>query len=107
MFAKQEDATVEVASSLLHMSDEEILSASEQRNRGRHRSGMLKRREVTYDLSAVEKQAISEDGEPMDIGEDVSEQFERKPFCLFVLGQPSISTRISCQQRHRTRIPEM
>lgn len=85
LFAKQDDAAVAEAIPSPTPVEEASPSPARTRRRGRRRPDTLERREVIYDLSEAEKQAIAGDGELVPIGEDVSEQFEWEPSCLYVL----------------------
>lgn len=49
------------------------------------RADALARVEVVHDLSPAEKQALAGDGQLVPIGEEVSEQFEWEPSCLYVV----------------------
>jgi transposase len=45
----------------------------------------LKRVDRVYDLTDAEKQALAGDGELVPLGEEVTEQYEWEPSCLFVI----------------------
>src|SRR5207253_6791290 len=83
---KQAEGALEEQASAPPPSGEEPSSPVRQRGHGRRRRpDTLERREVIYDLSEAEKQAIAGEGELVPIGEEVSEQYEWEPSCLYVL----------------------
>lgn len=63
-------------------------AATRPKKRGhgrRPKPDTLERREVIYDLSAAEKQILAGDGTLICIGDEVTEQYEWEPSCLYVL----------------------
>ena len=83
LFAKQDEAAIHETNPPPPAPPQEIIR---QRRPGRRRRpDTLERREVIYDLSEAEKEAIAGSGKLVPIGEEVSEQYEWEPSCLYVL----------------------
>lgn len=51
----------------------------------RQKPDTLERREVVHDLSDAQREALAGEGELVPIGEEVTEQYEWEPSCLYVL----------------------
>ena len=51
----------------------------------RKKPDTLQRREVVHDLSDAQREALAGEGELVPIGEEVTEQYEWEPSCLYVL----------------------
>jgi transposase len=61
-------------------------TSSAKRGRGRRKKpDTLERRDVVHDLNEAEKQALAAGGQLVLIGEEVTEQYEWEPSCLYVL----------------------
>ena len=79
------------------MADDEVIRAagpeseppvapSRKRGHGRRpKPDTLERRELIHDLGEAEKRALAGDGELVPIGEEITEQYEWEPSCLYVL----------------------
>ncbi|HEX4132444.1 MAG TPA: transposase [Pirellulales bacterium] len=65
-----------------------VPSAASGKRRGhgrRPKPDTLERRDVIHDLNQAEKQALAGDGQLVPIGEEITEQYEWEPSCLYVL----------------------
>ena len=65
-----------------------VPSAAPGKRRGhgrRPKPDTLQRRDVVHDLNEAEKQALAGEGELVPIGEEITEQYEWEPSCLYVL----------------------
>lgn len=61
-------------------------ATSPRRGHGRRpRPDTLRRVDRVYDLTDAEKQALAGDGELVPLGEEVTEQYEWEPSCLYVI----------------------
>jgi hypothetical protein len=61
-------------------------TGSAKRGHGRRKKpDTLERRDVIHDLNEAEKQALAGGGQLVLIGEEVTEQYEWEPSCLYVL----------------------
>ena len=64
----------------------ETSESGRRRGRGRRpKPDTLERRDLVHDLDEVEKQALGGDDQLVLIGEEVTEQYEWEPSCLYVL----------------------
>ncbi len=62
-----------------------VVSAQKRGHGRRPKPDTLERRDVIHDLNEAEKQALAGNGELALIGEEVTEQYEWEPSCLYVL----------------------
>jgi transposase len=64
----------------------ETAESGKRRGRGRRpKPDTLQRREIIHDLDDAEEQALAGDGALVPMGEEITEQYEWEPSCLYVL----------------------
>ncbi len=80
LFDRQPEEVLDVA-----ISARPAPSTKRQVRAGRKKPDTLERRDVVHDLTDAEKQALAGEATLVPIGEEVTEQYEWEPSCLYVL----------------------